>query len=79
MRVREWTQKASRLASPETKMFMSDQGTDTIRAYEAVQVPYITLSYSTGDNTEGFDPDGDPFRSSSQDFNGDYLSMSGVE
>ena len=37
-----------------TKMFISDQGTDTIRAYN-LQVPYITSSNSTGDNTEGFD------------------------
>ena len=32
-----------------TKMFISDQGTDTIRAY-ALQVPYVTSSNSTGDS-----------------------------
>jgi len=31
-----------------TKMFISDQGTDTIRAY-ALHVPFITSSNSTGD------------------------------
>ena len=60
-----------------TKMFISDQGTDTIRAYN-LQVPYITSSNSTGDNTEGFDSEGDPVRCSSQGFCGDSLSMSGV-
>ncbi len=60
-----------------TKMFISDQGTDTIRAYN-LQVPYITSSNSTGDNTEGFDSEGDPVRCSSQGFCGDSLSMSSV-
>ena len=60
-----------------TKMFISDQGTDTIRAY-ALQVPYITSSNSTGDNTKGFDSDGDPVRCASQGFCGDSLSMSSV-
>jgi hypothetical protein len=60
-----------------TKMFISDQGTDTIRAY-ALQVPYVTSSNSTGDNTKGFDSDGDPVRCTSQGFCGDSLSMSSV-
>jgi hypothetical protein len=60
-----------------TKMFITDQGTDTIRAY-TLQVPYVTSSNSTGDATEGFDEDGKPVRCSSNTFCGDSLSMSGV-
>ena len=57
-----------------TKMFISDQGTNTIRAY-VLKVPYMTSSNSTGDaNT--VDADGDVLRCSS--FCGDSLSMSAV-
>jgi len=58
-----------------TKMFISDQGTDTIRAY-VLKVPYITSSNSTGDATQGYDEDGDPRRCSS--FCGEFLSMTDV-
>ena len=60
-----------------TKMFISDAGTDTIRAY-ALQVPYIISSNSTGDATNGFDEDGNPVRCVGGSFCGDTLSMSAV-
>ena len=56
-----------------TKMFISDQGTDTIRAY-VLKVPYITSSNSTGD--ANIVTNGEIVRCSS--FCGDSLSMSDV-
>ena len=60
-----------------TKMFISDAGTDTIRAYNLTE-PYLLSSNSTGDANEGYDANGDIIRCSTNAFCGDSLSMSSV-